>query len=207
MPPQTAFLTVNIKLLLFCTAGRRSRLPTFTDLGRKLLQTWQDLPRRPGCALPYWDDVRAGPLAPIMKHIWVMEFRPPASMIIRFLGSEVVRLSGRDTTGEDFLSIRTNPARRSLTMAIYRTAYNTPCATMLRRTLSRPGFNPRDMLSTFAPLASEGEGHWLLIGVTETIEADNLPEDPGIAAYTTAEMFPPEFVDIGFGVPEGEIEI
>lgn len=175
-----------------------------TNLDKSLLDIWRCLPRREGNICPFWQDVRAAELIPIMKHMWLMEHHPPGAMIIKFLGSEIVRLVGRDDTGKDFLLTRTNPARRAFTLDIYRATYAAPCATEVTRTLARGGTRTRDMTTVYVPFASEETGHWYLLGCVEFSPITEPDAEAGLSNFTTRTMHAPNFIDLGFGVPQIE---
>eukprot|EP00657_Telonema_sp_P-1_P008300 TRINITY_DN291_c0_g1_i9.p1 TRINITY_DN291_c0_g1~~TRINITY_DN291_c0_g1_i9.p1 ORF type:complete len:102 (-),score=19.68 TRINITY_DN291_c0_g1_i9:93-398(-) len=87
--------------------GGSETVRMLTEHGKALHQTWEALPRRSGEQLPVWQDIKAACIAPIMKHLWVLEYQPPEALIVRFMGSEVVRIGGQDNTGKDFLRTRT----------------------------------------------------------------------------------------------------
>lgn len=174
-----------------------------TSLGQSLLDTWQTLPRRGGGQLPYWQDIKAEHLAPIMRHTWVLEYGAPFSMYIRFMGTEVARLGGKDTTGDDFLNTRIPVDQRSYIMAIYDRCYRERCGVALTRIVSPLGCNTKQLCTTFLPLAHEVRDSWMLLGCSIMKSTDtsfNL-DDSGTADYGTTRMWPPYFFDIGFGIP------
>ncbi|WP_417462245.1 PAS domain-containing protein [Kordiimonas sp.] len=172
-----------------------------TEHGKALHQTWEALPRRSGEQLPVWQDIKAACIAPIMKHLWVLEYQPPEALIVRFMGSEVVRIGGQDNTGKDFLRTRTAPENREKMLKIYSTCWQTPCGAQLTRILRNKGQDTQLLQTVFFPLAHEADGQWALLGMSEIVKIAPNAEDAGIADYSDSELLPPEFIDIGYGVP------
>ena len=174
-----------------------------TDIGLDLLDTWRGLPRRPKKALPFWQDLKAGHIAPVMPHLWVLQYCPPFSMYVRFMGSEVVRLGGHDTTGADFLNTRIPPTERGYMMSIYQRCFESRCGTALTRAISPLGCNIKLLHTTLLPLESESKNRWMLIGCS-SIENRGVAgdfDDSGTATYSTRRMQPPYYFDLGFGLP------
>eukprot|EP00657_Telonema_sp_P-1_P008296 TRINITY_DN291_c0_g1_i4.p1 TRINITY_DN291_c0_g1~~TRINITY_DN291_c0_g1_i4.p1 ORF type:complete len:100 (-),score=42.12 TRINITY_DN291_c0_g1_i4:23-322(-) len=66
--------------------GGSETVRMLTEHGKALHQTWEALPRRSGEQLPVWQDIKAACIAPIMKHLWVLEYQPPEALIVRFMG-------------------------------------------------------------------------------------------------------------------------
>ena len=91
--------------------GRPSMTPDqqLTPKGIQLWEHWRALPRRDGETLPYWQDVSADALLPIMDRAWVLEHKAPDRMIVKYMGSSIVTFSGQDTTGQDFVRTRIAP--------------------------------------------------------------------------------------------------
>jgi len=178
----------------------------FSGIGAQLQQIWRSADRRPGRRLPFWRDFKAENIAPAMKEIWVLEYQPDDAMIVRFMGSSIVHWAGRDTTGKDFLEHRIAPEHRKMMMGIYRTTYETPCATCLTRLMFLPGKNLKEMRTTFFPLHFDEGGKWGLLGCSEMRTAAE--EDPsqmeGSADFAGAKLLPPRFVDLGFGLPPNQ---
>ncbi|WP_262692913.1 PAS domain-containing protein [Kordiimonas aestuarii] len=172
-------------------------------LGQTLLGTWQVLPRRVGQPLPFWQDIKAEHLTSVMRHVWVLEYAPPFHMYIKFMGTEVTRLGGRDTTSEDFLNTRIPKDQRPYMMEVYRTCYEDRCGVKLTRIVSPLGSNAKKLHTTFFPLAHEKEGRWMLLGCSrmESVGAAAIIDDSGTADYGTRQMQPPHYIDIGFGLP------
>ncbi|WP_417458509.1 PAS domain-containing protein [Kordiimonas sp.] len=173
-----------------------------TEHGKTLHRTWEDLPKRPNEALPIWQDIKAVCIAAIMKHLWILEYQPPEALIVRFMGSEVVRLGGQDNTGKDFLKTRTAPENRAKMLRIYSACWTTPCGAQLTRILRTKGQDTQLLQTVFFPLAHEREGHWALLGLSEIVKIAPGGEDDGIADYASSELLPPEFIDIGYGIPK-----
>lgn len=180
----------------------------FSGTGAQLEQIWRSAIRRPGRRLPFWRDFKAQDIAPAMKEIWVLEYQPGDAMIVRFMGSAIVHWAGRDTTGKDFLVHRIAPEHRTMMLNIYRTTYETPCATCLTRLMFLPGKNLKEMRTTFFPLHFDEGGTWGLLGCSEMRTASE--EDPsqmeGSADFAGAKLLPPRFVDLGYGLPPDQPE-
>lgn len=178
-----------------------------TPTGVELFEHWQRLPRREGEVLPYWQDLSAGSIAPIMNRAWVLEYHEPSQMIVRYVGSEVVKLAGRDTTGHDFLTSRIAPENRAYMLALYRLTYETPVGTQLNRLISDPGNNHKVMTTTFFPLNSDREESWMLLGVSEMSSTGQLADTAGKADFYSSHLDEPCFFDLGQGLPSNtEIE-
>jgi hypothetical protein len=170
--------------------------------GLQLYEIWRSVPPRPGFMLPHWQDFKAGLLVPVMREVWVLEHQPPDAMIVRFMGSEVGRLAGRDTTGQDFLKIRIAPENRASTLQIYRHTFNAPCGTQLTRLVSTPGLNRKRMRTTFFPVHFEQPDGWGLLGCSEMhtdVDTGDTGDDvlAGSADFASAQLLPPVSIDLG----------
>lgn len=172
-----------------------------TPKGAQLLDHWRNLPRREGERLPYWQDVSASALLPIMDRAWVLEHMPPDKMIVKYMGSRVVTFAGQDTTGQDFVRTRIAPENRPYMLALYRIVYDTPCGACLTRLLRRRGQNNKIMTTTFFPLHSSDEGNWMLLGMSEIETTSAIPDTAGQADFFSSHLREPYFVDLGYGTP------
>ncbi len=139
-----------------------------------------------------------------MSHLWVLEHAPAFHMFVKFMGTEVTRLGGRDTTGDDFLNTRIPANQRPYIMSIYRNVYEAKCGVCLTRIVNPLGGTAKQLRTTFFPLAHEVAGRWLLLGCSymENYGSAGLLNDSGTADYGTTRMFAPNYVDIGFGLPD-----
>lgn len=172
-----------------------------TPEGSQLLLHWQSLPRRVAGDLPYWQDVSASALLPVMDRAWVLEYVAPDQMIVRFMGSQVVTFAGQDTTGQDFIRTRIAPENRPFMLALYRLVYDCRCGARLTRLLQRTGQNNKIMTTTFFPLHSEAPESWMLLGMSEIETTSALPDTAGQADFFSSQLREPQFIDIGFGLP------
>lgn len=176
-----------------------------TEPGKELLGYWRTLPRREGHGLPFWQDISVSSIALIMEKAWVLEHQPPHAMIVKYQGSSVVALAGRDTTGKDFLTARIAPENRAYMMALYRLVYETRCGAQLTRLISEAGKNSKIMTTTFFPLHSDREGSWMLLGISEMATTDMSAKTEGSADFFSSHLDQPHFVDLGFGLPANEV--
>lgn len=172
-----------------------------TPKGKQLLDHWRSLPLRDGEQLPYWQDVSANALLPIMDRAWVLEHVAPDQMIVKYMGSRVVTFAGQDTTGKDFVRTRIAPENRPYMLALYRLVYDTQCGACLTRLLRRSGQNNKIMTTTFFPLHSSVEGSWILLGMSEIASTSSIPDTAGQADFFSSHLREPYFVDLGFGTP------
>lgn len=172
-----------------------------TPKGVQLMEHWHDLPRRDGERLPFWQDVSASALLPIMDRAWILEYVAPDQMIVKYMGSRVVTFAGQDTTGQDFVRTRIAPENRPYMLALYRIVYDTACGARLTRLLTRSGQNNKIMTTTFFPLNSTIEGSWMLLGMSEIATTSAIPDTAGQADFFSSQLREPQFVDLGFGTP------
>lgn len=172
-----------------------------TSKGAQLMEHWRNLPRRAGERLPYWQDVSASALLPIMDRAWILEYVAPDQMIVKYMGSKVVTFAGQDTTGQDFVKNRIAPENRPYMLALYRIVYDTPCGASLTRLLTRSGQNNKIMTTTFFPLNSAEDDSWMLLGMSEIATTSTVPDTAGQADFFSSQLREPYFVDLGFGTP------
>lgn len=172
-----------------------------TPKGLQLWEHWRNLPRRDGEQLPYWQDVNADALLPIMDRTWVLEHKAPDRMIVKYMGSSIVTFAGQDTTGQDFVRTRIAPENRPYMLALYRIVYDTPCGACLTRLLRRSAQNNKIMTTTFFPLNSTKDGNWMLLGMSEIATTSMIPDTAGKADFFSSHLREPHFIDLGFGLP------
>lgn len=172
-----------------------------TEKGEMLLSHWSALKRREGRDLPCWQDISALDLSSVLEETWLLDYQPPQTMMVRYMGSKVVRFAGRDTTGKDFIQERIAPTKRAFMLALYKTVYGSKCGAKLVRHIQTERMEQRLMTTTFFPLDSIEDGRWFLLGLSELSGSKFLPKVEGDADFYSSKLDEPAFIDLGWGKP------
>ena len=172
-----------------------------TDPPRRLYEYWLSLPKNG--LLPPRSAVNPADIKDILPHLAIAEWNVPGEIKYRLAGTGVVERYGFDPTGRNVLDLIDAEEKTGMVHNITR-IMGTPCgARSVRRESYDRDFQQLVEHAVF-PIDSERDDRLLLIAVTGLLkETDARIKSGALSRMERPSEF--EFIDIGAGVPTGEV--
>lgn len=158
-----------------------------------------------GGRLPTRDDLGPERLRDVLGWVFLAEWSPPTSIVVRLSGIHIDYVLGTNVTGVDFFDLYTPEARRTFTR-FYERIVGRPCGGYIHRTVVVSGRETFDYHSIYLPLAGFGD-RVPIIGATavtgfqrlsEAVDADSRPDFRALSRIG--------LIDLGQGTPDDGFE-
>lgn len=171
----------------------------------RLLRGYAQVRESLGGRLPTRDDLGPERLRDALGWLFLAEWAPPTSIVVRLSGIHIDYVLRSNVTGVDFFDLYTPEARPTYSRFYDRIAGH-PCGGYTRRAVVVGGHETFDYHSIYLPLAGAGT-KVPIIGATAVTGFKRLsaPVDTGSGPYFGA---PPllGLIDLGHGIPDDGFE-
>ena len=184
-------------------AGLRS-LPGNSPVAR-LLRVYSEVRELLGGRLPGRDDMGPERLRDMLGWVFVAEWVPPASIVVRLSGTHIDYVLGTNVTGLDFFDLYSDEARLMYSR-FYRDIVGRPCAGYTRRDVIVGGRETFDYHSVYLPLDGPPDrvpiiGAVAVSGFQRLSAAVDAGARPDFRTLSRIGL-----IDLGSGVPEDGLE-
>ena len=179
-------------------------LPGNSSIAR-LLRVYSEIRESLGGRLPGRDDMGPERLRDTLGWVFLAEWAPPTSIVVRLSGTHIDYVLGTNVTGVDFFDLYTDEAR-PMYSRFYRHIAGRPCAGYTRRDVVVGGSETFDYHSIYLPLAGPSD-RVPIIGATAVsgfqrlstaVEAGARPDFRNLSRIG--------LIDLGDGAPEDGFE-
>jgi len=172
-----------------------------TENFESFLDVWNKLPRSAHAFLPSKDECNPGNLGSLLSQTALFRYDAKYQLTILFVGSEMERLSGLGSTGENYYSLISDDLKLSMNFH-HKTIFNTPCGAYVGDVITpRNGNSYLFETMQFPVCDSNGEVKFLLAYGYGRRDTGNLGERD-VSDRTGQHIRDLHYMDLGAGAPD-----
>ena len=162
---------------------------------KALIDWWQAC--RPKGEIPAWSDLTAAPEPSLMPNLAMHDVHPSHKLVVRYFGSDLVELWGKDYTGQDIaVEFKSSKAYQKALRVIQRCA-TMPCGGVTVGMWTTDKGTSYLRRQTYLPIKPSLDGVPRIISHADhESHVIDMPEQIGLS-----RMKHIDWIDVGFGVP------
>lgn len=163
---------------------------------------WKSLQAAATGPIPLWSQFDPSKITPLLPYVYILEHRSETDMHVRLIGTSLDEVSGVAITGLNYLDV-CPPQDAPIYTEVTKHVFDKPCASLLVRDVTFESGKSYTLSSLGFPMDNTDGRPPITLGLmlpSRQFKFDD-SNNGGVASSLLRSL---SYLDIGFGVPEGQ---